>query len=177
MAVAAYKWLLGPYGTGFVYLSRAVQERLDLQVVNWYAVEGSEDFDALPMDHFSLPRAAHIFDAGETATFINLYGLEASLEFIEAATVRSVTEHCDRLLDRLAEGLRRRGYRLSSAAQPAHRSTILGFQSESLEATASLHQKLRANHIAVSIRHGMIRVSPYLYNNQADIDQLLEVAS
>lgn len=175
MAVASYKWLLGPYGTGFVYLSRRLQERLDLPVVNWYAVEGSEDFDALPMDRFSLPQEARVFDMGETANFINLYGLEASLEFVEAAGVKAVTEHCHLLLDRLIEGVRRRGLRLSAAAEPPYRSTILGFQADSLEKTTTLHRNLRANHVAVSLRQGMIRVSPYLYNTEPDIDRLLEI--
>lgn len=175
MVAAAYKWLLGPYGIGFAYLSRAVQDRLDLQVVNWYSVEGSEDFDALPKDKFRLPKTARVFDGGETANFLTLYGLEASLEFVERATVRAVTKHCQWLLERLEAGLRGGGYRLSAAAHPEHRSTILGFQAGSLEETTSLHQKLRENHVAVSLRHGMIRVAPYLYNQPADIARLLEV--
>lgn len=175
MAVAAYKWLLGPYGTGFVYLSRGLLERLDPQVVNWYSVEGAEDFDALPTDQFTLPKAARVFDVGETANFINLYGLEASLEFVRRATVRAVSEHCARLLDRLRAGIERRGLRLSAAAQLKHRSTIQGFQASSLEATAAVHRRLRENRVAVSLRHGMIRVSPYLYNAEADIDRLLAV--
>jgi cysteine desulfurase/selenocysteine lyase len=177
LAVAAYKWLLGPYGTGFAYLRMDVQSRLDLPVINWLAVEGSEDFDALPTDEFTLPHAAKIFDVPETSNFINLSALEASLEYIERAGIATVKEHCSHLLDRLGEGLERRGYRLSEAARPEHRSTILGFQAESLEAIAGLHRKLRANHVAVSLRHGMIRVSPYLYNSEADIDRLLEVVA
>jgi selenocysteine lyase/cysteine desulfurase len=177
LAVATYKWLLGPYGTGFVYLRSEVQDRLELPVVNWMTVEGSEDFDALPTDEFTLPRAARIFDVPETSNFLNLYGQEASLEFVGRVGVRTVTEHCWRLLDRLAEELQRGGYRLSEAAKPEHRSTILGFQADSPEATAKLHQKLRANHVAVSLRHGMIRVSPYLYNTEADIEMLLSVVS
>ena len=177
LAVAAYKWLLGPYGTGFVYLRREVQDRLELQVVNWMSVEGSEDFDALPMENFTLPRAARIFDVPETSNFLNLYALEASLEFLGRVGVHAVTEHARRLLDRLAAGLRRQGYRLSEAAEPEHCSTILGFQADSLEATTQVHAKLRAHHVAVSMRHGMIRVSPYLYNTDADIDQLLSVLS
>lgn len=172
---AAYKWLLGPYGTGFAYLNEEIQDRLDLPVVNWLSIEGSEDFDALPMDEFTLPKDASIFDVPATGNFLNLHALEASLEFVEHAGVRTVTKHCARLLDRLAEGLRRQGYQLSAAAEPEHRSTILGFESDSLEATTRLHQKLRANRVAVSLRHGIIRVSPYLYNTEEDIDRLMEV--
>ncbi len=176
MACAAYKWLLGPYGTGFAYVARELLNKLDLPVINWYSVEGAEDFDSLPKEEFRLIHDARMFDCGETGNFINLHGLEASLEFVEGVTIRTVNGHCRRLLRRLEEGLRARGYTLSAASQPDHKSTILGFRALTDGATAELHQKLSANHIAVSLRHGMIRVSPYLYNDEADIDRLLEIA-
>jgi selenocysteine lyase/cysteine desulfurase len=176
MACAAYKWLLGPYGTGFAYVARELLNRLDLPVINWYSVEGAEDFDSLPKAEFTLIHDARVFDSGETGNFINLHGLEASLEFVEGATIGAVNEHCRRLLHRLEEGLRARGYTLSAAALPGQESTILSFHASTQVATAELYQKLSANHIAVSLRHGMIRVSPYLYNDDADIDRLLEIA-
>jgi selenocysteine lyase/cysteine desulfurase len=172
LAVAAYKWLLGPYDTGFAYLSWKVQDQLDLQVVNWMSAEGSQNFDSLPVVDLTLPHEARIFDAPGTANFLNLHGLDASLEYVERAGVRRVTQHCCRLLDRLIEGLRSRGYVLSAAAQPERRSTIVAFGAGSLEATEKLHQRLVDSHIAVSLRHGMIRVSPYLYNDETDIDAL-----
>jgi len=69
MAVAAYKWLLGPYGTGFVYVSDELLNRLDLKVVNWLSVDGADDFDALPVDDFKLPAAARIFDVPRDRQF------------------------------------------------------------------------------------------------------------
>jgi selenocysteine lyase/cysteine desulfurase len=175
LSVAGYKWLLAPYGTGFVYMKAEVQKRLELQVVNWLTVEGSGDFDSLPIDQFALPKTARVFDVPATANFLNLYGLEASLEFIQKAGVQTVTSHCSRLLDRLVEGVRRLGFGLSAAAEPERRSTILCFQAESPEATEKLYKKLEINQVAVSLRHGMIRVSPYLYNTESDIDYLLEI--
>ncbi len=175
LAAAAYKWLLGPYGAGFVYLAENVHDRLDLNVVNWLSVEGSDDFDALPMDQFTLPKHARVFDVPETANFLNLHALDASLEFIEQVGVRTVNAHCTHLLDRLAKELTRLGYTVTRATDPGFQSTILGFHSGSLEATTALHRKLRASNVAVSLRQGMVRVSPYLYNGDADIDRLLEV--
>lgn len=90
--------------------------------------------------------------------------------------MKAVTEHCRSVLDLLAKGLLQRGYQLSAAARPEHCSTILGFQAPSFEATTKTYEKLRANHVAVSLRHGIIRVSPYLFNDEADINRLLEVA-
>ncbi len=175
MAVAGYKWLLGPYGAGLVYISSRIQDRLDLQVVNWLSIEGAEEFDSLPRDEVPLPRAARIFDVPETANFLNLYALEASLEFIERAGVRTVSEHCTHLLERLAAELGRRGYTVLYPHEPERRSTILSFRAGSFEATEDLHKRLRARDVAVSLRHGLIRVSPYLYNNEMDIDRLLSV--
>ncbi len=176
MACAAYKFLLGPYGTGFAYVARELLAKLDLPVINWYSVEGADDFDSLPTEEFRLIHDARVFDSGETGNFINLHGLEASLEFVEGVTVGAVNAHCRRLLSRLEEGLCVRGYILSAGSSPGHESTILGFHALEAGATAELHRKLSAHQIAVSLRHGMIRVSPYLYNDETDIDRMLEVA-
>jgi len=176
MACGAYKWFLGPYGTGFAYVAPELLRQLDLAVVNWYSVEGAEDFDSLPREDFRLIHDARVFDSGETGNFINLHALDASLEFIEGVTVQAANGHCRKLLQRLGDGLQSRGYRLSAAALPGHESTILGFQASTPAATAALHQKLAADHIGVSLRHDMIRVSPYLYNDEADIDRVLEAA-
>ncbi len=170
LIAAAYKWLLAPYGTGFAYLNEKILDRLDLKAVSWLSVEGSEDFDALPAEDFTVLNSARKYDI---LAFINMHGLEASLEYLQRVGVRTVTEHCTRLLDRLAEGLRRRGHRLSAAADPEYSSTILCFQAQTPQATASLNSNLKSRDIVVSLRHGMIRVSPHLYNNEADIDKLL----
>jgi selenocysteine lyase/cysteine desulfurase len=177
MACAAYKFLLGPYGSGFAYVRREMLARLDLPVINWYSVEGSDDFDSLPAEDFRLLHDARVFDAGETGNFINLHALEASLEFLEGVSVSTVNTHCRRLLRRLEEGLCVRGYILSVASSPGHESTILGFHALTQKATVGLYQRLAENHIAVSLRQRMIRVAPHLYNDEADIDRLLEVAS
>lgn len=173
MVAAAYKWLLGPYGTGFLYVNAKFQEQLDLKVVSWLSVEGAEDFDALPAEEFAVLKSARRFDI---LTFLGMYGLDASLEFLERVGVRTVHEHCTRLLDRLTRGLKKKGYGLSAADDPERRSTILCFQARSPDASAALYQKLKSEKIAVSLRHGMIRVSPHLYNDEADIDRLLAAA-
>src|SRR5579875_3332211 len=176
LAVAAYKWLLGPYGTGFVYVRKELLERLDLKVVNWLSVEGAEDFEALPVDDFSLPKVARIFDVPETANFLNLSALEASLEFVREAGPATVSRHCIELLDHAAEQLQSRGYRLSDNGRSQLPSTILSFRCSSDDATGRLFNELKARHIEVSLRHRQIRVSPYLYNDKEDIDRLLEIA-
>jgi len=177
LAVAAYKWLLGPYGSGFVYVREEVLNRLDLRVVNWMSVDGSHDFDALPVDDFTMAEAARIFDVPETANFLNLSAMEASLEFVRGVGARVVTGHCMDLLDHAAEGLQKRGYVLSNDDRSQLPSPLLCFRCQTPEATVKLYEKLKAHHIEVSLRHHRIRISPYLYNTKEDIDRLLAIAS
>lgn len=177
VAVAAYKWLLGPYGTGFVYVRDEVLNRLELKVVNWQSVDGADDFDSLPVDDIQLAAAARIFDVPETANFLNLSGMEASLEFVRGVGARAVTGHCMNLLDHAAEGLQERGYVLSNDDRAQLPSPLLCFRCQTREATDQLYEKLKAQHVEVSLRHHRIRVSPYLYNNKEDIDRLLAIAS
>jgi selenocysteine lyase/cysteine desulfurase len=176
LAVAAYKWLLGPYGTGFVYVRKGLLDNLELKVVNWMSVDGADNFDALPVDNFRLADAARIFDVPETANFLNLSAMEASLEFVRGVGVPVVTGHCTSLLDRAAEGLKARGHILINGDRAQHPSPLLCFKCSSDEATDKLYAELKAHHVEVSLRHHRIRVSPYLYNNKEDIDRLLEIA-
>ncbi len=173
LTAAAYKWLLAPYGTGFVYLRPELQRRLDLKAVTWLAVAGAEDFDALPSEEFTVTPTARRYDI---LAFLNMFGLEASLEFIERIGVDTIYAHCSRLLERLGEGLIKRGYTLA-VNDPSRRSTILCFRGASPEATAALYRELKSRQIAVSLRHDMIRVSPHLYNDESDIDRLLAAAA
>ncbi len=176
LAAASYKWLLGPYGAGFVYVHRELLNRLELRVVNWLSVNGADNFDALPVDDFMLPSAARVFDSAGTANFLNLYALEACLEFVLGAGIKTVTQHCTNLLNFAAEKLESGGYYLSNGDRHRLPSPILTFRCESDEATAKLYGELKARHVEVSLRHNGIRVSPYLYNNREDIERLLEIA-
>jgi cysteine desulfurase/selenocysteine lyase len=176
MTVAAYKWLLGPYGTGFVYVREELLNRLELKVVNWQSVEGAHEFNSLPVEEFVLASAARIFDIPETGNFINLSAFEASLEFVRSVGAGVVRRHCTDLLDSAAEGLVSSGHTVTNDDRSIHPSPLLCFRCRSDEETARLYEKLQANHVEVSLRHHRIRVSPYLYNTQADIDRLLEAA-
>jgi len=49
------------------------------------------------------------------------------------------------------------------------------FTARQPEKTVELYQKLRRENMIVSLRDGKIRVSPYLFNSEQDIDRLVSV--
>ena len=171
---AGYKWLLGPYGVGFAFFRRSIQDRLSTKVLNWMSVEGASKFHRLPGENFTPARDASRFDVPETASFLNLYALEASLEFLHQVGVETIMRHCFGLLEGLREALVSQGFQLNASAEPAQRSTILTFRAPSGGDTERLYQKLRDQLVIVSLREGWIRVSPHLYNSEDDMDRLMD---
>ncbi|HEU4401005.1 MAG TPA: aminotransferase class V-fold PLP-dependent enzyme [Candidatus Polarisedimenticolia bacterium] len=178
LAVSGYKWLLGPYGSGFVYVSPRILERLRVADINWQGVEGadrmnrSSDYTALKFKD-----GARRFDSHETASFLNLSALAASIEFVNRVKVPTVEAHVRRLLDQAVLGVERTRLRVVSDLTPARRSGILALAGPTLDDTRTIYRRLRARGIVVSLRKNLVRVSPHIYNTPDDIGRFLEAAA
>jgi selenocysteine lyase/cysteine desulfurase len=177
LAVSGYKWLLGPYGTGFTYVSPRLIERLRVPDANWIGMEGSNRFNALQEYRLQFREGARRFDAPETAAFIHLSAFTASVEFLNRVRVGTVEAHARRLLDLLVKGLDRARLRVISDLRPERRSTILAIEAGSLDDTRRLARRLRERGVVVSVRENRIRVSPHIYNGPGDIERFLEAAA
>ena len=173
LAVSGYKWLLGPYGTGFTYVSPKILPRLRVANVNWQTVEGAVNLNRPLAYELRFRDGACRFDTHERASFLNLAGLCASMEFLARVRVSTVQAHAMRLLDRLLLGLAATTLRPASDTAPERRSTILALEAETPDATRRAWRRLLDAGVVVSLRGGLIRVAPHLYNDEEDIDRLL----
>src|SRR5271157_1034593 len=79
IVAAAYKWLLGPYGTGFFWVRGELIDSIPVGPFFWMALEGAHKFHAFSVDQVRVAPGARRWDAPETASFINLSALDASL--------------------------------------------------------------------------------------------------
>lgn len=174
LACSGYKWLLGPYGLGFVHVEPTLGERLELDNVNWFGVEGAEDFNRLADLPLVMGPGARRFDANETANFFNVAAGTAAARYLGAITPAAVAEHCQGLHARLIEGLPA-GFSPLVPGDAALRSNILCVKGADEALTARAFALAKAQRVAVSSREGFIRVSPHVYNTTADIDRLLGV--
>src|SRR5690606_31037699 len=68
LVAASYKWLLGPYSTGFLYVAPAYHAGEPLEY-NWLNRRDSEDFTALVNYQDDYQVGARRFDMGERANF------------------------------------------------------------------------------------------------------------
>lgn len=172
VAVAGYKWLMSPYGTGLTYVHPAWVERLRLPTFNWATILGADDFNQLANLELRHRPGAIRFDVPETAAFIHGAAMAESLELLVETGVEAVTGHATALIDRLVAGLPP-GFRVASSLEPEERSTILRLIGQTTEVTGQAYSKLREAGVTLSLREGGLRVSPGIWNTQGDIDAFL----
>lgn len=167
-SAGGYKSLLGPVGSGCFFCRKELLGKL------WLAGAGHRsvvDATTLPYRMDLLPTAQR-FEGG-ALNYVGLYGLNASLGIIEEAGVENIEEHVLGLTDLLIQRLQEKGYHILSSVEPEVRSAIVSFTHADQD-PAQLVEGLVARKIIVSLREGGVRVAVHLYNNEDDIDQLIE---
>jgi cysteine desulfurase/selenocysteine lyase len=176
---AGYKWLLGPFGTGFLWVKSEHLQMVRPGPFYWMAVAGSDNFAALNFDDPKPAPSAKRWDAPEWASYFNfnLVAMDASVEFVERMGPERVLAHNRKLIELLFERLPKDRFVLASPLDAAHRGPYGCFAARSLEKTAEVYQHLRNENVVVSLREGNIRVSPHLFNTERDIDRLISVVT
>ncbi len=175
MAVAAYKWLLGPFGTGFFWARSELIAKMRIGPFYWMALEGADDFHSLSLlvEEARPARGARRWDVPETASYFNLSALDASLEFLLKIGVETIAAHNRNLIEQMFERLPRDSCVKASPADASRRGPYGCFAARTKEKTAELYEKLRKNNVIVSLREGNLRISPHLFNNERDLDKLI----
>jgi cysteine desulfurase/selenocysteine lyase len=174
---AGYKWLLGPFGTGFFWAKSEHIANMRPGPFYWMAAEGVENFSALNFADPQPSPAARRWDVAETANYFNLAALDASIEFVLRAGPATVLTHNHKLIDFLYERLPKDRCVPASPLDAAQRGPYGCFAARTSEKTAALYERLRKENVVVSLREGNIRVSPHLYNTERDIDRLISVVT
>jgi cysteine desulfurase/selenocysteine lyase len=177
MVCAGYKWLFGPYGTGFLWIRSEHLSAGRRGPFNW-AAQDAETFSALNFVDPEPSQGARRWDAAESATHfnLNLTAMDAAVEFVRHVGPATVREHNLRLIQHLFDRLPQ-GCLPASPLDPAQRGPYGCFTGRTPEETVALYQRLRTANVVVSLRGGRIRVSPHLFNSTEDIDRLVEIAS
>jgi selenocysteine lyase/cysteine desulfurase len=169
---AAYKWLLGPYSIGFLYVAPRWHEGRPLEH-NWYAREGSENFAGLIDYPERFQPGARRYDMGEPSNFALLPPAVAAIEQILEWGVADIADTAGALADDIV----RRGTALGFEAVPdALRARhYVGLRARR-PLPERLSERLAAGKVYVSVRGGQtLRVTPHVYNTSADVEQLFEV--
>jgi cysteine desulfurase/selenocysteine lyase len=171
LACGAQKWLLSPWGTGFVYVRRELFDRLPPHDVSWMAVRNSDDFTRLVDYDLTWRDDARRYEQ-ITLPFQDFAGMNASLElfheFGPSAAAACVREHSDRIVD---WALARSDVTVVTPAA-AHRAGIVSVRPPHAKDASD---RLRAARVIHSFREGAIRLAPHFYNTTDEIDRALAI--
>jgi cysteine desulfurase / selenocysteine lyase len=172
---AGYKFLLGPFGTGFFWAKPEHVANMRPGPFYWMAAKGVDNFASMDFANPIPAPSGKRWDVAETANYFNHAALDASVEFVSQAGPEVVRQHNHNLIELLYARLPKDRCVPTSPLDPAQRGPYACFAARAPEKTAALYDRLRKENIIVSLREGSIRVSPYLFNTERDIDRLISV--
>lgn len=170
LATSCQKWLLAPHAVGIFYCRREVMDDLRVTSVGQRSVRLGPRYLDYKLD---LKPDAVRFEPG----FVNqpgFAGLEAALDLLNEAGLDNVERHVLTLTGRLRVAVEGLGCTVLGSPVDAERAGIVAFAHPSVSA-ADIVTRLREAGIIVSEREGYVRVSPYFYNTDAEIDALISV--
>jgi len=171
LVAAGYKWLLGPYSLGFMYVAPKRREGIALEY-NRIARSLEPAFNRLSRYELPFPLAARRYDVGEATNFVLLPMAVAAMRQLldwqpaeTQATLRGFT-------DAIAE----RAEALGLVVPPRHERAghFLGIRFPG-GPPENFVSRLAAENVYVSQRADAMRLSPHLYNNEADIERLFRI--
>jgi selenocysteine lyase/cysteine desulfurase len=167
---AAYKWLLGPYSLGFLYVSEAYREAVPIEH-NWISREGSENFARLVEYTDAYAPGARRYDVGERSNFVLLPMAIEALRQILAWGVENIAASLRVLTDCIEEEAEKLGVEAVPKSVRAGHMIGLGLGPEAPE---DLAVRLAEENVFVSVRGHNLRVSPHLYNTERDVGRLFD---
>jgi selenocysteine lyase/cysteine desulfurase len=172
LACGAQKWLLSPWGTGFVYVRRELIADLDPNVVSWMAVKGSDDFRRLVDYDLTWRDDARRFEF-ITLPFQDFAGMNASLELIHELGPSAIAQYVASLVDIIVLwAASQRDVELVTPSVPRHRAGIVSLR---MANAAAVSAALKTAGVSHSLREGAIRLSPHFYNTREELRRTLRV--
>jgi len=162
-----YKWLLGGYGTGFVYVSREILKQTEPNMVGWFGVKDPEAFRNDQFQHLS---SAERFSLG-SPSFPTIFALSSSVQYLLDLGIRNIQERVLDLNRYLTSALIEAGLKvLSPLASEDFRSgqTLVQLRDPSLSV-----KKLKDKKILCTEKPQGIRIATHFFNTYGDIDILI----
>jgi selenocysteine lyase/cysteine desulfurase len=152
---AAYKWLMSPRGSAFLSVSDRVLEKVVPHSAGWYA--GADVHASYFGPPLRLASSARRLDV--SPAWFSWIGTEPALELIERVGIGAIHAHNVALANRFRGGL---------GLEPSNSAIVCA----DLPGAAD---RLQRAGIVAAVRGGLLRTSWHLYNDENDVDHVLDV--
>jgi selenocysteine lyase/cysteine desulfurase len=169
LSTTGHKWMLAGYGSGFVYVSRELLERSKPRAIGWLSVEDpySDRNNEIHLRHDTAART----ELG-CPHFAGMFALGASVDLIKSLGMKTIEARALELNGLLTRRLTESGWKvLSPLTDERMRSAETLVAADNPEGVVA---KLAAKKIIVTKKPQGIRVATHFFNNEADIERLIE---
>jgi len=168
---AGYKWMLGPYSIGLAYYGEYFDGGKPIEE-NWINRKRSEDFAALVQYQNEYQPGALRYEVGERSNFILVPMMTVALKQINQWRPENIQAYCAKISRKPIVQLREAGFWVEEEAFRA--SHLFGVRLPKGADIKKIKHALKASSISVSFRGDAIRVSPGVYNTEADLAKLVK---
>ncbi len=172
-ATSGHKWLLGPKGTGLLFVRKDMLDTIAAKWIGAYSNTGAFDMRS---GEFHLHPTAQRYEYGTVNTAL-VAGLGAAVDFVLDIGQENIWRHNRALARRLQKGLYDLGCDDLSARYDSGRSAMVtfrlpGFPRNELQRFLAEKHKLRTRGIYEGGLEG-IRISLHLFNSFEEVDVIL----
>jgi selenocysteine lyase/cysteine desulfurase len=165
-----YKWLLGPYGRAFLYIARRHQGGIPLEQTAFGRRDVRAENEVYLADTAYVADARR-FDMGERDHFISMEMAAIGMEMMAEWGTSAIVQRLSMLTERIAEGVRGPGVSMPRRDVRAPHVLSLAFGDGMPK---GLVEGLASEGIYVAARLGRMRISPHVFNDEADADRFVE---
>ncbi len=172
LVCAGYKWLMGPYSLGLAYYGKYFDHGKPVEE-NWINRLHSENFAGLVNYESNYQPGSLRYEVGEHSNFILLPMLLEALKQINQWKPKVIQQYCAGITDKPIALLREAGFWVEDDKFRGRH--LFGLRLPANIPAEKIKKALLKNKISVSFRGNAIRVSPHLYNSEADMMKLVRV--
>jgi selenocysteine lyase/cysteine desulfurase len=175
-ASSSYKWLMGDFGLGFLYVRREIQDKVRRP---WWGYHQVASFKTHVFPHDSPGNTVADYTSSEDASgrfamgtfsWPGIVQLDYSLNWLNRLGVTNIQAWRQPLVNAVQTELRRRGYEPMTPLES--RTPLVAFALK--DARSKLAEPLKAAQVHITTSQNRFRVSVSVFNDMNDIDRLLE---
>jgi selenocysteine lyase/cysteine desulfurase len=162
--------MCGPEGAALFFVAAEHREELEVVENGWTNIDRRGKFILAPTD--LLPDARR-FEAGSLNTN-GIYGLRAAIDLLLEIGIVVVGRRALAVAGRLAARLEEIAWTVASPKPVA--SPIVGATPPGVERSVLwYHRRLEEEGVVCAPREGLLRFSPHFYNDEAEVDRIIDV--
>jgi len=167
LAGGVLKYLLASAGLAFMYVRRDLVPDLHPTTLGWFS---QANIFAMDIYANTPSPSARRFESG-TPPVPNIYAGLAGMKLIQSAGLDKIEAHLQDITGMIKEGALKRGFNLVTPLDPKKHGALICVRSHKVDL---LVKRLEKDNVITSSRDNNLRISPHYYNNQKDIDVLMD---